>query len=196
MSTSVDMLERHHATLSLLQAMYPMEGELVLPPRTYDFLSDPSSYTGEVIEFELNVALPDSVDAPLAYSISLPVPIASSSSPDAAQCSVYLRQPASLTRAEHEQLLDQILPQDTSVPDDEYILEIISAMPSAIDDIIAARPAENTNGQVKVEALDDGPLERVWFWFPTLSSKEKRRDIVEYAAEAGLTGFVLAGMSR
>lgn len=37
---------------------------------------------------------------------------------------------------------------------------------------------------------------RVWYWFPSLSSREKRDDMVNWAPEYGLTGFVLAGQSR
>ncbi|ROW02460.1 hypothetical protein VMCG_06144 [Cytospora schulzeri] len=40
---------------------------------------------------------------------------------------------------------------------------------------------------------DDGPLLRVWFYFPSLSTREKRKDLVSYAAGYSLTGFVLAG---
>lgn len=38
-----------------------------------------------------------------------------------------------------------------------------------------------------------GPIVRVWFYFQSLSTREKRNDIVNYAASYSLTGFVLAG---
>ena len=40
---------------------------------------------------------------------------------------------------------------------------------------------------------EEEELQRVWFWFPSLSTREKRRDLVTYASRWGLTGFVLAG---
>lgn len=40
---------------------------------------------------------------------------------------------------------------------------------------------------------DSGPLLRVWFYFPSLSTREKRKDLVNYAPRYNLTGFVLAG---
>lgn len=40
---------------------------------------------------------------------------------------------------------------------------------------------------------DGGALLRVWFYFPSLSTREKRKDLVSYAGGYGLTGFVLAG---
>lgn len=40
---------------------------------------------------------------------------------------------------------------------------------------------------------DEGPLSRVWFWLPSLESKDKTREIVTFTWEYGLTGFVLAG---
>lgn len=40
---------------------------------------------------------------------------------------------------------------------------------------------------------DIGDFVRVWFWFPSLSTKSKRDDMVNWASQYGLTGFVLAG---
>jgi hypothetical protein len=37
------------------------------------------------------------------------------------------------------------------------------------------------------------PLVRVWFYFPSLSTREKRTDMVTHAPDYSLTGFVLAG---
>jgi hypothetical protein len=39
-------------------------------------------------------------------------------------------------------------------------------------------------------------LQRVWFWFPSLSSKEKRRDLITFGEEHLLSGFLLAGKCR
>ena len=36
---------------------------------------------------------------------------------------------------------------------------------------------------------------RVWFWFPSLSTREKRDDMVNWAPMYGLSGWVLAGTS-
>ena len=202
MSDPATVAQDHHATLSLLQAMYPMPGELVLTPRAERFLADPTTYNaaGETLDSELNITSPDAPeDDSLSYSIVLTIP----SNDDATgtelpRCSVYLRQPPSLTRAEHAEVLQRIPPHTSDIMDDgEYILDILHSIPTVVQEVIAARPIAESSAQGagKVEPLDDGPLERVWFWFPTLSSKEKRRDIVEYAEEAGLTGFVLAGTS-
>ena len=201
MATQQEVAEQHHATISLLQAMYPIPGELVLSPRAQEFLDDPTtcSLTGETLEFELNIRPPDSAeDAPLSYSISLTLPPASGSTKEGSnpRCAVYLRQPPALTRAEHADVLARISPHTDEIADDgEYILEILATIPGAVEEIVQARPIAESSTQAagKAEPQDDGPLERVWFWFPTLSSKEKRRDIVDYAREAGLTGFVLAG---
>ncbi|KAF4156948.1 hypothetical protein CNMCM6069_006244 [Aspergillus lentulus] len=38
-----------------------------------------------------------------------------------------------------------------------------------------------------------GPIVRVWFYFPSLSTREKRNDLVNHAPDYSLTGFVLAG---
>ncbi|GAA5973597.1 hypothetical protein JCM8115_000430 [Rhodotorula mucilaginosa] len=49
-------------------------------------------------------------------------------------------------------------------------------------------------GRKRPDHAGDGEEEyRVWYWFPSLSSREKRDDMVNWAPEYGLTGFVLAG---
>lgn len=53
---------------------------------------------------------------------------------------------------------------------------------------------QDSGGDIGIEEKKE-KLERVWFWFPSLSSKEKRKDLVTFGHDAGLTGFVLAGMS-
>jgi hypothetical protein len=58
---------------------------------------------------------------------------------------------------------------------------------------ILSRTQEQTQVEVAEEDAGDEALQRVWFWFPSLSTKEKRRDLVDYAPRYGLTGFVLAG---
>ncbi|KAJ9104757.1 hypothetical protein QFC19_003898 [Naganishia cerealis] len=57
---------------------------------------------------------------------------------------------------------------------------------------------EKENQQRRTVVIDtaveaEQELQRVWFWFPSLSTREKRRDLVTYASRWGLTGFVLAG---
>jgi hypothetical protein len=37
------------------------------------------------------------------------------------------------------------------------------------------------------------PLVRVWFYFPSLNTREKRQNMVDWAPSYSLTGFVLAG---
>lgn len=61
-----------------------------------------------------------------------------------------------------------------------------------------AHGARNTKrGRKRPDHAGDGEEEyRVWYWFPSLSSREKRDDMVNWAPEYGLTGFVLAGQSR
>lgn len=55
-----------------------------------------------------------------------------------------------------------------------------------------ARTARGDKG-LGMDNGEEEELQRVWFWFPSLSTREKRRDLVTYASRWGLTGFVLAG---
>jgi hypothetical protein len=42
-------------------------------------------------------------------------------------------------------------------------------------------------------AANNGPEVRAWFYFPSISTREKRDDLVNHAPSYGLTGFLLAG---
>jgi hypothetical protein len=61
----------------------------------------------------------------------------------------------------------------------------------------ASRFLENKESQTSKEAESHtsfgGPIVRVWFYFPSLSTRKKREDIVNLAPGYSLTGFVLAG---
>lgn len=53
---------------------------------------------------------------------------------------------------------------------------------------------DSSNGHGGANGGDDtAPLVRVWFYFPSLSTREKRDDLVNHAPSYSLTGFVLAG---
>lgn len=84
------------------------------------------------------------------------------------------------------------------------VTDLVAAMP--MDDVLTAFDyvKENTGpylgkdktiaGPLAVSSsLDNTPLLRVWFYFPSLSTREKRKDLVTYAPRYSLTGFVLAG---
>jgi hypothetical protein len=73
----------------------------------------------------------------------------------------------------------------SSLPDD-----IFSALDFLRDQGSSLIPTPTTT---ETEEVTQGPLIRVWFYFPSLSTREKRQHMVDWAPSYSLTGFVLAG---
>lgn len=184
------LVEEQHDTLILLQAMYPRESELVFPtPSALAFLSSPSALpsSGEVY-VELNLSLdPSSASADSAVTLEITLCLTT------AELKVRLNLGSSaLSRSEHENLREVIRPMADEEGSSDYILDTIASLETHFSTIIDGRAAP----QVPLAKQEkEEKLERVWFWFPSLSSREKRKDLVVFAHDAGLTGFVLAGES-
>ena len=186
LESMLDVLDDHLSTLALLQAMYPLPSELVLSPLTTSFLSSPSTYPKPPnLKLTLTLLINDDQMLLLELQISLPC---DSPSPE-----LYTRQPSWLTRAAHDELQACIPPSSPDEGSAEHILSTIEILKSTASSILAQTPTRVT--APTPEIVGESSLERVWFWFPSLSSKGKRRDLVDYAPRFGLTGFVLAGKS-
>lgn len=117
-------------------------------------------------------------------------------------------QPSWLSRSQHIDLVNQFttlltLPSSPSTPStsqtdlvsDDDITTILAAIEtlkdlsqSLIPDLSLSNLSLSTPEEIEEEF-------RVFYHFPSLSTKAKRKDLVDWAAEYGLTGFVLAGQS-
>lgn len=120
-----------------------------------------------------------------------------------ARIEISLRQPDWLTRSEWE----SVRPLEPSVDEElvvEYLLECKHLVRRRIEGLPKFQPEADIKpvlGDRDHSGSASGSghgetkscLERVWFWFPSLSSKEKRRDLVTFAEEHLLSGFLLAG---
>lgn len=177
--------------LAFLEAMYPLEGELLLSDAAraaldaYSAGEEPDLAGVDSLDLALCVALVDgSEDQRVELAISLPL------SPGPTRIS--LRQPDFLTRASYELLASSLpVPNEDEIPSDAITLAV-EALRSAALDLPSAPPSPKAKPDDN-DGADDGPLERVWFWFPSLSTREKRKDLVTYTATYRLKGFVLSG---
>lgn len=95
-----------------------------------------------------------------------------------------VRQPPWLSRAEVAELGSE-MPMDDILAAFEYVKEKVSDY--------LERAKTKASGVENLSNSDNEPLIRVWFYFPSLSTREKRKDLVTYASRYSLTGFVLAG---
>lgn len=181
----LDLLEAQISTLDLLLAMFPGENEFEVSPADLDLITalrenecdDTSS-----IPVEIPLAIHVSLDPTHAIQVNVTVPLRSSDLEplEPPPFIFHLRQPTWLGRADMAEL-------SAKLPDD-----IFSALEFLQDSGVSLIPSvepNNTNEKI----TEAGPLVRVWFYFPSLSTREKRSHMVNWAPSYSLTGFVLAG---
>jgi hypothetical protein len=172
-------------TILLLQAMYPLPEELVLNPDTATFVEDPTGRAPSEFGMTLRVSLDAQPGRTLELFISLTT--------DSNMVKIVPRQPAWLNRLAFETLWSSTPEYDPGISSSEYILESLETLKITASDLLLEQAALDAPEAEEKEIAKEIELERVWFWFPMLSTREKRKDLVEYAPRYGLTGFVLAG---
>jgi hypothetical protein len=192
MSRTEDVL----GALQLLAAMYPLEGELSLSAAAESALAaaeagEEYSPAGD-LEAVVRVAL-DEQDgdggSPRVIEVAAALPLD-------APVRLSVRQPAFLPRAEFTDLEAGLpaISEDNAAGDAILAaIQYVRTTGSELAAQVAERAAERDAASGGQDDQDDGELSRVWLWLPGLETREKRRDLVEYAPAYGLTGFVLAG---
>ncbi|OOF93279.1 hypothetical protein ASPCADRAFT_209868 [Aspergillus carbonarius ITEM 5010] len=185
-----DLLEAQLSTLDLLMAMFPNPGELEIPETTsqcVDHLRDwcqapadpPAGIPSSLL---LAVCLP-LADGAQTIQVNIAIPLhGPSPAPDQPPPPNYtLRQPDWMSKAEVATLA-AAMPQEDVFEAFEYVREEATRFLETRQTLVAATPTRGS-----------GSIVRVWFYFPSLSTRKKRDDLVHHAAGYALTGFVLAG---
>jgi hypothetical protein len=179
-----DLLESQISTLDLLLAMFPDESEFDITPSDLDLITsirdNGSDGATSPLPSDIHVALRVSLDPTHSIQVNLTAPLRSADSDpiEAPPISFSLRQPTWLDKASLATL-------SSSLSED-----IFSALDTLRDQGTSLIPTSTTPIASKVST---GPLVRVWFYFPSLSTREKRQHMVDWAPSYSLTGFVLAG---
>ncbi|WVQ65009.1 uncharacterized protein L199_003179 [Kwoniella botswanensis] len=186
-------LEAQLDLLQLLTSMYTST-ELLLPESTQSildtYLEDPSSDLSVQVVEELECELELPIDEYNANSEKVTFQLYLSTSMK--DVKIRFKQPTYLNRSQYESLLQDIPQYDENEESSDYILNIIESIKTSLQVILEQSTLQNQGLEVKEEAQDK-QIDRVWFWLPSLSTREKRDDMVNFAKEVGLTGFVLAG---
>ncbi|KAL1861787.1 hypothetical protein Daus18300_008603 [Diaporthe australafricana] len=190
-----DLLEAQLSMVELIRAMYPSStetadsttDEIIEKVRSWCESSEPSGGGDNLpSKFSFDMTIPLAVEGSEALSpeirISIAVPLASTD-PDATEpppLTYSIRQPVWMSRAEVAEL-------GGGMPADDVL--------GAFDHIQEHAPKYLCTASQPQQGEPSQPEEdvRVWFYFPSLSTREKRKDLVSYTAAYGLTGFVLAG---
>jgi hypothetical protein len=191
-----DIIESQLATIDLIAAMYPSPGELEIPESTAecieklrDWCQDPTSTPSKIpTSISLTVCLPiTDGDKTIQVNISVPLQTESQRPMDQPPPLGYsLRQPDWMSKAEVAELASS-MPRDDALEAFEYIqAESVRFLELKQTQALASE-GMNTDPRSR------SPLVRVWFYFPSLSTRKKRDDMVNLAPGYSLTGFVLAG---
>ena len=185
-----DIMESQLSTIDLLTAMFPSPGELEIPSSTTqcvetlrDWCQNPVvALSGIPSRILLAVCLPIAArEKTIQLNISIPLKCEDPEIEEPPSLSYSLRQPEWMSKAEVAGLA-AAMPQDDVFAAFEYIqeeaLRFLETQQALASEIIKS---------------SSGPIVRVWFYFPSLSTREKRDDLVNHAPGYSLTGFVLAG---
>uniref|UniRef100_A0A8H7NMC2 Small nuclear ribonucleoprotein Prp3 C-terminal domain-containing protein n=1 Tax=Bionectria ochroleuca TaxID=29856 RepID=A0A8H7NMC2_BIOOC len=93
-----------------------------------------------------------------------------------------VRQPAWMSKADAARLTSDIPKED--------IFTIIEAVKDLAAEYLVSKKAAALESAKK--NIDEA-IVRVWFYFPSISTRSKRDDLINHAPGYGLTGFLLAG---
>ncbi|KAJ5579624.1 uncharacterized protein N7459_005609 [Penicillium hispanicum] len=190
----VDIMESQLSTVDLLTAMFPSPGELEVPESTTECIDrlrnwcqDPAAVPSKIpSSISLIVNLPI-VDGEKTIQVNVSIPL-QCQDPEAMDqpppLGFSVRQPEWMSKAEMADLAISI-PQGDAL---EAFDHVQTELGRFLENKKAAEsePTEPCKGS-------RGPMVRVWFYFPSLSTRKKRGDMVHLAPGYSLTGFVLAG---
>ncbi|CEL01346.1 Putative DUF1115 domain protein [Aspergillus calidoustus] len=210
-----DLMVSQLSTIDLLTAMFPAPGELDISTSSQECIEKlrewcESPDTG--FESAVPSGIPSSIDLAVhvpivegekTIQVNVYIPLYCPASepetePDTdtqtidspPPLSYTLRQPSWMSKAEVSKL-SASMPTDDVFEALEYIREAGARFLQDQKQQQEAQQQHTSSSNPRSTSTD--PLVRVWFYFPSLSTREKRTDMVTHAPDYSLTGFVLAG---
>lgn len=199
---SRDLLEMQLGQIDLLMAMYPSEENITISESSTaaieslrDWLSQDTDELLQYIPSTIGVSLqldatetsPEArqKDIPIEVSFLLHHPDGTQS--DAPPTRVRLQQASWMSKSELASLSAQI-----SI-DDGDLFSTVEAINSTVSSYLSQPAPTQSNQSAETKNVGDESIVRVWFYFPSISTRSKRDDLVNHAPGYGLTGFLLAG---
>ena len=193
-----ELVELQIGQIDLLLAMYPEE--IMLDENSQKILDSFRGTDNDRSHAAVKVtpSIPVNLDLPITISegepsspqtlrLDLGVPfVYNGDEPplDPPEVKVRIQQPNWMSRAATAQLASEL-------PQDEDLLGTIEHIrEAAVAYLVEAQKKETEAIDITEEA---GPLVRVWFYFPSISTRSKRDDFIIYAPSYQLTGFLYAG---
>jgi hypothetical protein len=195
-----DLMAMQLGQIDLLMAMYAPDDAVSIDASSLDLIEALRAWcdgdddvvprlTDSNIGILLNLDLSDldSIEGdearPLQLSLTVPLEYEGQLGMDPPAIKARLQQPAWMSRAQVAQL-------NMDLPEEDVLTIIEHVKEAALE--YSAQPNQaptEANGLFDKNA----PLVRAWFYFPSISTRAKRDDLINFAPTYGLTGFLMAG---
>lgn len=194
--------------LLTLKAMYPLDGELVYTPQTAETVARrtkaPDGEFNTVVAHNLGCTITIVHEGPRP-KITLPVEVAVSCHSLLVEVRLgridigrgtWSELNKRFTEAE-ERLRVDLLTDDGGGVDNRagFVSAVVSELQDIALDVIQSLETAPADTKTESTAAPERSTSfiRVWYRFPSLSTKSKRDDLVDFAPRYRLTGFVIAG---
>lgn len=196
-----ELLELQLGQIDLLLAMYASDDAATIEDSSLHLLDSlrtwcesddeaPPQISQPSISLLLSLALDedDGIPPGLSLLLELSVPLVhpgltpAETLTEPPKVKIRPRQPEWMSKAEVARLTD-------GIPDEDLLTAIEHVKEAASRHLVESRQPDTAATQTDVQIS----IDRTWFYFPSISTRSKRDDIVNYAPAYGLTGFLLAG---
>ncbi|RMY99693.1 hypothetical protein D0860_08228 [Hortaea werneckii] len=195
-----DLMAMQLGQIDLLTAMYAPDDAISIEGSSLNLVETlrawcdgeehgPPTFADAGISILLTLTLSDDGNQkaaePRSLQLSLTVPLTYQEplGMDPPTIKARLQQPQWMTKA-------QVSHINTDLPDEDVLTTIEHVKEAALEHAVQASRAPS-----EAQSLFDpqAPIVRAWFYFPSISTRAKRDDLINFAPTYGLTGFLMAG---
>jgi hypothetical protein len=195
-----DKLEHQIGQVDLLTAMYPGDDDIEIDGNSRDTLetlksgledqSLPILDVAPQIYMHLSLPVEDETDQPKTLKLELRVPFFTGKedehTDELPKIHIRIQQPTWLSKAATTHLNTEV-----SGGTDDLFSTLQSIQDSAVQVLQESKAPDAPNGNEDDDS--DKSLVRVWFYFPSISTRAKRDDFIINAPYYKITGFLCAG---
>ncbi|KAF5701872.1 RWD domain-containing protein [Fusarium mundagurra] len=190
-----ELMELQLGQIDLLMAMYASDDAIAIDAAASGLIERLRDWCGSdgeaepkfsetIINLQLRVDVEDDDSTTRTLQLTLTVPLKCQKQEELTEpppIKTRIQQPNWMSKGDVTKL-------NTEIPEEDILSVIEHIKDAASQHLLSLKQAEIANAP-KVDAS----LVRVWFYFPSISTRAKRDDFINYAPTYGLTGFLLAG---
>ncbi|KAF5968832.1 hypothetical protein FBULB1_10548 [Fusarium bulbicola] len=191
-----ELMELQLGQIDLLMAMYASDDAIAIDSavsglieRLREWCETDGEATPKFSESAINLQLrvdvedEDSLSRTLQLTLTVPLKCQKQEEPliEPPPIKTRIQQPDWMSKGDVAKL-------NTEIPEEDILSVIEHIKDAASQHLLRLKQTEIANAPIA-----DTSLVRVWFYFPSISTRAKRDDFINYAPTYGLTGFLLAG---